>query len=197
MASAHVPAGANVIPDEPEDQKRELERKVEESPESIADTVTEIKDAVAGEYQSIKQGISDTFDWREQFRNHPVAWMIGALSVGYVLGNSLSIAYSGTKSDDQLLSYLAALGDKFTTELSKQGMSILAPALTGTVLVPILTGQLKEAFGIDLSDLPQQLLGEINFDKGKNGKSKSNKKSRKKELRNGKKSKRSKQTKIS
>ena len=163
-----------------EDQKHQLEQQMEESRESIAHTVGNIRDAVAGEYESIKQGISDTLDWREQFRKHPLAWMIGAVSVGYVLGNSVAAAYRGTKGDDELLSYLAALGERFTGELSKRGMSILAPALTGTVLVPILTSQLEKTLGIDLSDLPRQLMGEFDIGKRKNGKAKGKKKGRKK-----------------
>ncbi len=193
MASSRAATKA-VIQDDLEVQKRDLERQMEESRGSIAETVTEIKDAVAGEYESIKQGISDTFDWREQFRKHPIAWMVGGLSVGYVLGNSLAAAYSDTKGDNQLLSYMGALGDKFTGELSKQGMNILGPAVTGTVLIPLLNGQLKKAFGIDLSNLPQQLLG-LDPGKGKHGKAKSKKKSRKKERKNGSKSKQAKKQK--
>ncbi|MEK6280824.1 MAG: hypothetical protein AABN95_10765 [Acidobacteriota bacterium] len=193
MATAKAGIQTVAIEDDAESRKQELEQQMEESRESISQTVTDIKDAVAGEYQSIKQGISDTFDWREHFRKHPVAWMLGALSVGYVVGSSLSDAYRGAKGDNELLSYLGALGDKFTSELSKQGMSILAPALTGTVLVPILTGQLKEAFGIDLSDFSRQLLADPGNGKGKKGKSKAGKKARKK-TKSGSKSNRAKKS---
>lgn len=181
MVAANIKTRNDVGKQQVEDPKQLLERQMEQSRESIAHTVADIKDAVADEYQSIKQGISDTFDWREQFRQHPVAWMIGALSVGYVLGNSVSAAYRGTKSDDELLSYFAALGERFTVELSKRGMNILVPALTGTVLVPILTSQLEQAFGIDLSDLPRHLMGEFDTAKGKRGKAKGKKKGRKKD----------------
>lgn len=51
-------------------------------------------------------------------------------------------------------------------------MSILAPALTGTVLVPILTSQLEKTFGIDLSDIQPQLMAEFDSIKKKNGKGK-------------------------
>jgi hypothetical protein len=198
MVSATVETRSDVVAQPVEDEKRELERQMEESRESIAHTVADIKDAVADEYQSIKQGIGDTLDWREQFRKHPVAWVVGALSVGYVVGNSLGAAYRGTKSEDELLSHLAALGEKFTSELSKRGMNILAPALTGTVLVPILTSQLERTFGIDLSDLPGQLIDDLQTPNPKNGKSKSKKKNRKKD-KSGKNSRRGKKsrTKVS
>jgi hypothetical protein len=139
----------------------ELQRQMDETRESIAQTVTEIKDKVTDQYQTVKDSVTETLDWREQFRRHPAAWSLGALSVGYVIGSSLGASLKGSK-DDALLSQLAALGDHFTDELSKRGMNILMPALTGTVLVPMLTSKLNELFGIDLSHLPEQLLAQSN-----------------------------------
>lgn len=180
MASSPTAAKTHAIENEEADPKQDLERRIEESRDSITHTVQDIKDAVADEYESIKRGISETFDWHEQFRKHPIAWMFGSLAVGYVLGNSLASAYSGTKRDDQLLSYLSALGERFTDELSRKGMSILAPALTGTILVPVLTSKLDEVLGIDLSDLPKQLFAEFDTQRQKNGGKKKNKKGKKK-----------------
>jgi hypothetical protein len=140
--------------------KEDLQQRMDEARESISETVTEIKDAVLDQYESVKDSVANTLDWREQFRSHPLAWSLGALSVGYVIGNSIAAALKGDKHDDQLLSHLAALGDRFSDELSKHGMNILMPALTGTILVPMLTGKLNEMFGIDLSDLPNQVLGQ-------------------------------------
>ncbi len=140
--------------------KEELQERMDEARESISETVTDIKDAVVEQYESVKESVANTLDWREQFRSHPVAWSIGALSVGYVVGNSIAAAWKGDKHDDQLLSHLAAIGERFSDELSKHGMNILMPALTGTVLVPMLTSKLNEMFGIDLSDLPQQVLAQ-------------------------------------
>lgn len=137
--------------------KEELQERMDETRESITETVTEIKDAVVEQYESVRESVANTLDWREQFRTHPVAWSIGAMSVGYVVGNSIAAAWKGDKHDDQLLSHLAALGERFSDELSKHGMNILMPALTGTVLVPMLTSKLNEMFGIDLADLQQQV----------------------------------------
>ncbi len=155
--------------------KVDLQRRMEETREAIAQTVTEIKDTVADQYQSVKDSVAETLDWREQFRKHPAAWSLGALSVGYVIGKSVAAAFNGTKQEDQLLSQLAALGDRFTDELSKRGMNILVPALSGTILVPMLTSKINELFGIDLSDIPDQLLAQANTNpkggsKGKKGK---------------------------
>jgi hypothetical protein len=142
--------------------KVELQRQMNEARESIAQTVTEIKDTVTDQYQSVKESVTETLDWREQFRRHPAAWSLGALSVGYVVGTSLASSFKGAKDEDALLSQLAALGDRLTDELSKRGMDILMPALTGTVLVPMLTSKLNELFGIDLSNLPDQLTSQVN-----------------------------------
>lgn len=141
-----------------ESTKEALQRSMEDARESIAQTVTDIKDTVVDQYQSVKDSVADALDWREQFRQHPVAWCVGALSVGFVLSNSASAALKKTDREDQLLDHLAALGDHFSEELTKRGMSILAPALTGTVLVPMLASKINEMFGIDLGALPQQLL---------------------------------------
>ncbi|MBD0370206.1 MAG: hypothetical protein ICV60_05175 [Pyrinomonadaceae bacterium] len=138
--------------------KDSLQRQMEEARESISQTVTDIKDTVVEQYNSVKETVADTLDWREQFRNHPLVWCFGALSVGYVLGNSVINAFTDAKGEDKLLSQLAALGDRFTDELSKQGMSILAPALTGTVLVPVLASKISELTGVDLSELTNQLM---------------------------------------
>src|SRR2546423_7390108 len=131
---------------------------MDETRESIAQTVTEIKDTVTDQYQAVKDSVSETLDWREQFRRHPAAWSLGALSVGYVIGNSLMASLKDSKHEDQLLSHLAAVSEHFADDLSKRGMDILMPALTGTVLVPLLTSKLKEIFGVDLSPLTEQLL---------------------------------------
>lgn len=139
--------------DESAATKEALQERMEEARDSIAQTVTDIRDRVVEQYESVRETVADTLDWREQFRAHPVAWCVGALAVGYVLGNSFAAALRGAKDKDALLSHLAAMGDRFSEELTKRGMSILAPALTGTILVPILASKVNELFGINLSDL--------------------------------------------
>lgn len=138
--------------------KDALQRQMDEARESLSQTVTDIKDTVVEQYNSVREAVADTLDWREQFRSHPLIWCFGALSVGYVLGNSVTNAFTDARHEDKLLSQLSALGDQFADELSKQGMSILAPALTGTVLVPILASKISELTGVDLSDLTAQLV---------------------------------------
>ncbi|HEX8174287.1 MAG TPA: hypothetical protein VF543_04100 [Pyrinomonadaceae bacterium] len=152
-----------------------LQRQMEEARESISQTVTDIKDTVVEQYNSVKEAVEETLDWQEQFRNHPLVWCFGALSVGYVLGNTARNAFTDARHEDKLLSQLAALGDRFAEELSEQGMSILAPALTGTILVPVLASKLSELTGVDLSDFANQLMSS----NGSTGKAKGNGKKKK------------------
>jgi hypothetical protein len=81
--------------DDEEATKEELQRRMEQARETITQTVTEIKDTVANQYQSVKETINETLDWREQFRKRPVAFSVGALSAGFIVGYSLGGAFKG------------------------------------------------------------------------------------------------------
>lgn len=76
--------------------KAELQRRMEEARESISQTVTEIKETVVNQYQQVKETISDTLDWREQYRRRPLPFTIGAFAVGALVGYSVMGAF---KSD--------------------------------------------------------------------------------------------------
>jgi hypothetical protein len=81
--------------------KAELQRRMEEARESITQTVSEIKDTVATQYQHVRDSVSEALDWREQYRKRPVAWTLGALGVGVVVGYSLGGAVIGDREDDR------------------------------------------------------------------------------------------------
>lgn len=80
--------------------KAELQRRMEQARETITQTVTEIKDTVANQYQSVRESINETLDWREQYRKRPVAFSLGALSVGFIVGYSIAGAVKGERADD-------------------------------------------------------------------------------------------------
>jgi hypothetical protein len=84
--------------DEP--SKEELQRRMEEARETITQTVTEIKETVTNQYYSMKETVSDALDWRHHFRKNPIAFSIGALSVGALLGYGLAGALKGNGSDE-------------------------------------------------------------------------------------------------
>jgi hypothetical protein len=86
--------------DDGEPSKEELQRRMEEARESITQTVTEIKETVTNQYYSMKETVSDALDWRHHFRNNPIAFSVGALSVGFLVGYGLTGALKGGGRDD-------------------------------------------------------------------------------------------------
>lgn len=95
---ATVRAADAIITDE-ETTKEELQRRMEEARESITQTVAEIKDTVSTQYQTVRESINEALDWREQYRKRPVAFNIGALSVGFFVGYGLAAAASGERRE--------------------------------------------------------------------------------------------------
>ena len=75
--------------------KEELQRRMEEARDSITNTVTEIKENVAQQYETVK----DALDWREHFKKAPVAWSLGAAGVGFFVGYGIAAALSEDEYD--------------------------------------------------------------------------------------------------
>ena len=86
--------------DDDEPSKQELQRRMEEARETITQTVTEIKETVTNQYYSMKETVSDALDWRYHFRRNPIAFSLGALSVGALLGYGLAGAFKGDGSEE-------------------------------------------------------------------------------------------------
>jgi ElaB/YqjD/DUF883 family membrane-anchored ribosome-binding protein len=76
--------------------KEALQRRMDEARDSITNTVTEIKDNVAQQYENVK----DALDWREHFKRQPVAWSLGAAGVGFFVGYGLAAALSSDDYDE-------------------------------------------------------------------------------------------------
>ena len=79
-----------------EPSKEELQRRMEEARDSITNTVTEIKENVAQQVESVK----DALDWREHFKRQPLAWSLGAAGVGFFVGYGIAAAVTGDDRDD-------------------------------------------------------------------------------------------------
>jgi hypothetical protein len=84
--------------DDDEPSKEELQRRMEEARETITQTVTEIKETVTNQYYSMTETVSDALDWRHHFRKNPVAFSVGALSVGFLVGYGLLGTLKGNRS---------------------------------------------------------------------------------------------------
>ncbi|HEX8653480.1 MAG TPA: hypothetical protein VF708_21870 [Pyrinomonadaceae bacterium] len=94
-----VARAADEAVDDEDATKVELQRRMEEARESISQTVTEIKDTVTNQYQAVRQSVTEALDWREQYRRRPLAWSVGALSVGVIVGYSLGGALMGNEGE--------------------------------------------------------------------------------------------------
>jgi hypothetical protein len=81
--------------------KAELQRRMEEARESITQTVTEIKETVVNQYQQVRENISDSLDWREQYRRRPLPFTVGAFGAGLLLGYSVAGAFRGGRGADE------------------------------------------------------------------------------------------------
>ena len=86
--------------DDVDQTKAALQRRMEEARESISQTVTEIKDTVVNQYQQVKENISDTLDWREQYKRHTLPFTVGAFAAGALLGYTLMGAFKGGDEED-------------------------------------------------------------------------------------------------
>ena len=79
-----------------EPSKEELQRRMEEARDSITNTVTEIKENVAQQVETVK----DALDWREHFKRQPLAWSLGAAGVGFFVGYGIAAAFTGDDRDE-------------------------------------------------------------------------------------------------
>ncbi|HEY0084122.1 MAG TPA: hypothetical protein VGB61_15190 [Pyrinomonadaceae bacterium] len=93
LGTARAPEGETAADDEL--TKAELQRRMDEARESITQTVSEIKDTVTTQYQNVRETISQSLDWREQYRRHPVEFSVAALGVGFLLGYGVGGAFGG------------------------------------------------------------------------------------------------------
>ncbi|HEV2883840.1 MAG TPA: DUF3618 domain-containing protein [Pyrinomonadaceae bacterium] len=125
-----------------EPSKRELQSQMEQTRESLAETVGEIKETVEQQYAAVKQTVSGVLDYREQFKDEPLVWSLGALSAGFALGYTVGYAHKNTKGGKQ--SQLVKFADGMVEDLSAVGQNMVIPALTVKI---------KELFGFDFSDM--------------------------------------------
>src|SRR6185295_12024427 len=81
--------------------KEALQRRMDEARDSITNTVTEIKDNVAQQYETVK----DALDWREHFKKQPVAWSLGAAGVGFFVGYGIAACVKNYVEDEDAYEY--------------------------------------------------------------------------------------------
>ena len=134
-----------------EPSKAALQRQMEETRESISETVEEIKDTVTHQYdvvkdtyETVKDGIAEAVDWKEQFKENPLVWGAGALSVGVLIGVGLARGFGDDDSSPP--------GRRNQSELELFGRQMLGQLTrVGDATLPLLSGKIKEMFGIDIA----------------------------------------------
>lgn len=87
--------------DDVDQTKAALQRRMEEARESISQTVTEIKDTVVTQYQQVKDNISDSLDWREQYKRHTLPFTLTAFAVGTFVGYTVMGAFKGDEDYEE------------------------------------------------------------------------------------------------
>ncbi|HKQ53547.1 MAG TPA: hypothetical protein VJT74_14320 [Pyrinomonadaceae bacterium] len=97
--------------DNGEPSKEELQRRMEEARETITQTVTEIKETVTNQYYSMKETVSEALDWRHHFRRNPVAFSVGALAAGFLVGYGLTGALKGNGGGSRREDYYPSAED--------------------------------------------------------------------------------------
>ncbi|HEX9423670.1 MAG TPA: hypothetical protein VF899_10520 [Pyrinomonadaceae bacterium] len=103
-----------------EPSKEDLQRRMEETRDSITNTVTEIKESVAQQYENVKEAL----DWREHFKRQPLAWTLGAAGVGFFVGYGVAAAIKGDEYDQDY----RASSPKYATAHSYAAQPVLGEA---------------------------------------------------------------------
>ena len=139
-ASTHTAGGNRDLDDL---SKRELQRQMERTRESVSETVGEIKETVSQQYQAAKKTVVGVLDYREEFQKEPLVWSLGALSAGFALGYTMGYAHKETKNS-RTKSQVAQFTNSLVDELSLVGNSMVMPALNARI---------REMFGFDFSEV--------------------------------------------
>jgi hypothetical protein len=127
--------------------KREIQRQMEQTRESVSETIEEIKDTVNQQVAVAKKTVSNVLDFREQFQNEPLVWSLGTLSAGFALGYTMGYAHKETKGSKSK-SQVAAFTNSLVEELSVVGNSVVMPTLNARV---------KELFGFDFAEVLESI----------------------------------------
>jgi len=122
-----------------EPSKEELQRRMEEARDSIANTVTEIKENVAQQVENVK----DALDWREHFKRQPVAWSLGAAGVGFFVGYGIAAALTGDDRDE--VHYASSPAYSLTAQpLTREAASVEAVKSNGKDEGPSMLERFRE-----------------------------------------------------
>ena len=130
-----------------EPNKKDLQKQMERTRESVSDTVGEIKKVVNKQYEAARETVAGVLDYREQFQNEPLVWSLGALSAGFALGYTMGYAHKETKGSRRQ-SQVAHLANSLVDELSVVGNNLVMPALNSRI---------NDLFGFDFAEVLESI----------------------------------------
>ncbi|MFL6285806.1 MAG: hypothetical protein ACJ74Q_21920 [Pyrinomonadaceae bacterium] len=151
MPAAHAAAegaAADAVAEE-SPSKVELRRQMEAARESISDTVAEIKSVVVNQYEevrgtveTVRAEVGEVLDWRAEFERNPLVWGAGAVSIGILIGFGIARAFD---EEDE-----GARGNKKKSGTSTGGHIVAELSGFADLVLPTISGKVKELFGLDL-----------------------------------------------
>src|SRR3954447_26157801 len=129
--------------------KEELQRQMDAARNSISDTVAEIKSVVVQQYEdvrgtveTVRAEVGEVLDWRTEFERNPLVWGAGAVSIGILIGFGIARAFD---DEDE-----GARGRKKKRETSTGGHIVAELSGFADLVLPTISGKVKELFGLDL-----------------------------------------------
>ena len=129
------------------EDKRELQRQMEEARARMSETVAEIKSVVAQQYdevrgtvETVKEGFAEVLDWRAEFERNPLVWGAGAVSIGILIGFGIARAF-----DEE-----GANARRRGKPTGKAGHVVAELSGFADVVLPTISAKVKELFGLDL-----------------------------------------------
>ncbi len=128
--------------------KQQLQRQMERTRDSLAETVGVIKETVEQEVMAVKNTVSGVLDFREEFKNEPLILSMGALSAGFALGYTVGYAHKNSKGGKQ--SPMTAFANTMMGDLTDMGNELVLPALDSKI---------KEMFGFEFSGMLEKIRG--------------------------------------
>ncbi|MBA3767237.1 MAG: hypothetical protein H0W99_09660 [Acidobacteria bacterium] len=147
---AEKKSAALVARDDETPSKAVLQRRMEETRDSISQTVDEIKDTVSEQYETVKDTVSGVLDWKEQFQKNPLVWGVGAVAVGLAVGYSIALVRQGDHAHSSRGGRRSQAND--FTDTVFDGLATLGQSY----ILPAVAHKVKELFGVNIS---QELLG--------------------------------------
>ncbi len=128
--------------------KELLQRRMEETQDSIEATVSEIKETVEDRVRVVKKTLGGVAEWRQQFGKEPVVWSLGTLAAGFALGYTLGYAHKNARKKSDKRTEIGTFVDDIVAELSDVGNDLIMPRLNRNI---------SRLFGIDFSSVLEEM----------------------------------------